>query len=67
MRIRRILYGWQIPSGQFVLSRHPPDLPQVPAEVFASIGAAESAAVERKAEIVWSGPALYEKQRLTQA
>lgn len=65
--IKRVFFGWQIEPGQFVVSRVPPDLPQMPRERFASIAAAEAFAQGEKKKpvtVIWSGPALDEKKRL---
>lgn len=69
MRLKRILYGWLTPAG-FCLSHIPPDVPQFPRTVFASVAAAERHIAElnegrmRRTVIVWSGSALAEKQKL---
>lgn len=61
---RRVLYGWLVESsGRYCVSKIPPDLPQLPFHLFATIGAAEAEATRRKAIVVWSGPALAEKNR----
>lgn len=61
---RRILYGWLVEaSGRYCISKVPPDLPQIPFHLFETISAAETEAARRKSLVVWSGPALAEKNR----
>jgi hypothetical protein len=63
MKYRRKFYGWLRGPGCYCIGRNPPDLPTLPYVTFASIGEAEQAAHERKADVIWSGAALAEKER----
>lgn len=60
---RRILYGWRVAAG-YVLSRIPPDVPQLPRLQFDTIEGAEQDAELHKATIVWCGSAQLEAERL---
>lgn len=68
-RLPRIVYGWATPAG-VCLSHIPPDVAQVPRHVFASVAAAEAyllklnAERRRQIEVIWSGSALAEHERL---
>ena len=63
MRRRKVLYGWLTKDGtSYCLSRLPPDVPLSPNDCYASIQDAELSAEQRRANVVWCGPALIEKQ-----
>jgi hypothetical protein len=65
-RFRRTLYGWLAAPGVYALGKQPPDPVPYQAETFGSIQEAEAQADMRRAVIVWSGPALIEKQSRAQ-
>lgn len=62
MRRRHFLYGWRVGTGGYCLSKVPPDVPQLPVNQFDSIVAAEIDAIQRQYVVIWTGPALTEKQ-----
>jgi hypothetical protein len=65
----RVLYGWARIGG-FALSHLPPDVSHIPPLIFDSIEAAEEYVIKlnesrrRRVEVIWSGSALAEVQRL---
>lgn len=63
MKRRRILYGWLPSPGRYCLGKNPPDFPCAPHITYSSMSAAETAALERKASVIWCGAALAEKER----
>lgn len=63
MRRRRILYGWLRSPGEWCLSRLPPDVP-VPYQLFPSMEEAEQTAKASRYEVIWSGPALAEREQI---
>lgn len=63
---RRVVYGWRVANG-YCVSKTPPDLPQLPRETYPSILIAEMALAKRRTDVVWSGPALAEKNRIDNA
>ncbi len=60
--MKRKLYGWIRKPGQYCLGRNPPDSPQMPYEVYASLDEVEQAAKSRKAAVIWCGDAATEKR-----
>jgi hypothetical protein len=67
MRFRKTLYGWLLKPGQYCLGWKPPDSPAMPYTLFPSMMTAEAAATGRKANIIWCGAALAEKERISQS
>jgi hypothetical protein len=69
MRLRRKLYGWLRPSTssgltEWCLGRYPPDSPQLPYKVYASMDEAEAAAQAYRANVIWCGAALETRRQL---
>lgn len=62
--IRKTLYGWRTKDGRFSLSRIPPDVSLMPLNYYDNIPDAEFAAKQKRACVVWCGPALIDKQLL---
>lgn len=61
-RIRRTFYGWMVRPGAYAVASQPPDPVPLNVPTFASIAKAEYAASQKRAVIIWSGPALIERQ-----